>query len=181
MGTSHRRIQLLFGTLLSLALLVLMEGTALAHTLLPAHAKVLTAVPAIGSTVAQAPTTVTVNTAENMNPDPKKSNLFVYSPAGELISQGDAKVSFSNPKQMSVAIKPTGDGIYVVQWITVSAEDGDPDQGAFGFTVKAGVTATPTPASTTGQTTPPPASSSGTPIWVPIVVGILALLIGSGA
>jgi len=183
MGTTHRRIQLLFGTLLSLGLFVLIAGTALAHTLIPAHAKVLTAVPAIGSTVSQAPTTVTVNTAENINPDPKKSNLFVYSPAGDLISQGNAKVSFTNPRQMSITIKPTEDGIYVVQWITVSAEDGDPDQGAFVFTVKSGVTATPTPAPATGQTTPPPASTSGTggtPLWVPIVVGILALLVGLG-
>ena len=181
MGTTHRRVQLLIGALLSLGLLVLMAGTALAHTLLPTHAKVLTAVPAIGSTVAQAPTTVTVNTAENINPDPKKSNLFVYSPAGELISQGNAQVSLTNPKQMSITIKPTGDGIYVVRWITVSALDGDPDEGAFVFTVKSGVTATPTPAPS--QNTPPPASTSGTggtPLWVPIVVGILALLIGLG-
>ena len=181
MGTTHRRVQLLAGTLLSLGLLVLMGGTALAHTLVPAHAKVLSAVPAIGSTVAQAPTTVTVNTAENINPDPKKSNLFVYSPAGDLISQGNAQVSFTNPRQMSITIKSTGDGIYVVQWITVSAEDGDPDQGAFVFTVKSTVTATSTPAPS--HNTPPPASTSGTggtPLWVPIVVGILALLVGLG-
>src|SRR5437764_3951058 len=179
MGTTHRRLQLLLGTLLGLGLLVLMAGTAMAHTLLPTHAKVLTAVPAIGSTVAQAPTMVTVNTAENINPDPKKSNLFVYSPAGDLISQGNAQVSFTNPKQMSIPIKPTGDGIYVVQWMTVSAEDGDPDQGAFVFTVKTTVTTTPTPGPI--QNTSPPASTSGTggtPLWVPIVVGILALLVG---
>ena len=123
MGTTHHRIQLLFGTLLSLGLLVMMAGTAMAHTFLPLHAKVDSAIPAIGSTVTQAPTTVTVQALENINPDPKKSNLFVYSPAGDLISQGNAQVSLTNPRQMSVAIKPTGDGIYVVQWITVSAEE----------------------------------------------------------
>ena len=182
MATTRGRIQLLFVTLLGSGMLVIMAGTALAHTLLPTHAKVLTAVPAIGSTVAQAPTTVTVNTAENINPDPTKSNLFVYSPAGDLISQGNAQVSFSNPKQMSIGIKPTGDGIYVVRWITVSALDGDPDQGAFVFTVKSGITATPTPVPTHTQSTPPASSSGtgGTPVWVPIVVGILALLIGLG-
>jgi methionine-rich copper-binding protein CopC len=158
-----------------------MGRTALAHTLVPTHAKVLSAVPAIGSTITQAPTTVTVNTAENINPDPKKSNLFVYSPAGDLISQGNAQVSFTNPRQMSITIKPTGDGIYVVQWITVSAADGDADQGAFVLTVKSTVTATPTPVSS--QNTSPPASTpgtGGTPLWVPIVVGILALLVGLG-
>jgi len=181
MSTTPRHIQLLVGILLSLGLLVYMAGTALAHTLLPLHAKVDSAIPAIGSTVTQAPTMVTVHTLENINPDPKKSNLFVYSPAGDLISHGNAQVSLTNPRQMSVAIKPTGDGIYVVQWITVSADDGDPDQGAFVFTVKSSVTATPTPAPS--QTTPPPTSTSGTggtPLWVPIVIGIVALLIGLG-
>src|SRR6266566_6340020 len=62
----------------------------------------------------------------NMNPDPKKSNLFVYGPGGELISQGNARVSFSNPQQMSVPIKPNWNGVYIVHWVTVSAVDGDP-------------------------------------------------------
>src|SRR5205807_6086793 len=149
-----------------------------AHT---AHAKVLSATPAIGSTIATAPTTVTVFTAENINPNPKLSNLFVYSPAGDLISQGDAKVSFSNPKEMSITIKPTGNGVYVVRWITVSADDGDPDQGAYVFTVKPAVTTTH-PATSTGTTTPTTTGgTSGMPVWVPILVGIVALLVGLGA
>jgi len=161
-----------------------MAGVASAE---PAHAKVLDALPKIGSTITQAPTTVTVFTAENINPDPKKSNLFVYGPGGDLISQGNAKVPLSNPREMSITIKPdasNSSGIYVVQWITVSLEDGDPAQGAFVFTVKSAVAPTPTPA--TSGTTPPPSTTSGSgtsgiPLWVPIVVGIAALLIGLGA
>ena len=161
-----------------------MAGVASAE---PAHAKVLDALPKIGSTITQAPTTVTVFTAENIDPrDPKKSNLFVYGPNGELISQGNAKVPLSNPKEMSVTIKPdasNSSGVYVVQWITVSAVDGDPDQGAFVFTVKSAVAPTPTPA--TSGTTPPSSTTSGSgtsgiPLWVPIVVGIIALLVGLG-
>jgi hypothetical protein len=91
---------------------------------------------------------------------------------------------------MSIKITPDSknlNGIYVVRWITVSAQDGDPDQGAFVFTVAAGAAATPTAASTTSthQNTPPPSNttssgSGGTPVWVPIVVGIVALLVGLG-
>ena len=189
MRTFYHRLQLIFAIPLSLGLLCLMTGTALAHAAIPAHAKVLSAIPAIGSTVSQAPTTVTVFTAENINPDPNKSNLFVYSPAGDLISQGNAAVSFTNPKQMSIPIKPDSahpNGVYVVQWKTVSALDGDPDQGAFVFTVNTGVVTTPTPVPTTStsQTTPPTATTTSgtgdTPVWVPIVVGVLALLIGLG-
>lgn len=190
MVATRRRIRILLAGLLSLGLLVIMVGTASAQTAqrtFPAHASVLNAIPAIGSTIAQAPTKVTVFTAENINPDPKKSNLFVYGPGGEatskLISQGNATVSLTNPKEMSVTITPDpkhSDGMYVVHWVTVSAVDGDPDEGAFVFTVKAGASATPTPviAVTTSPTTT--TGASGTPLWVPFVVGVLALLIGLG-
>src|SRR6266567_4268610 len=127
---------------LSVGLLLLMAGTAAAqsttptHVTVPAHAKVYKAIPAIGSTITQAPTTVTVFALENINPNPKLSNLFVYAPTGELISQGNAQVSLQDPKQMSITIKPNGNGVYIVRWITVSALDGDPDQGAFFFNVQ---------------------------------------------
>src|SRR5437763_9997773 len=177
MRTSYRCLRISAATLLSLGLLFIVVGTASAHT---AHAKVLSSVPAIGSTITRAPTSVTVFTAENINPNPKLSNLFVYSPAGDLISQGDAKVSLTNPREMSISIKPTGNGVYVVQWITVSAEDRDPDQGAFVFTVKPAAVATPT-ASHGSTTTTTTSGTGGIPFWVPILVAIVALLIGLGA
>jgi methionine-rich copper-binding protein CopC len=187
MRTFSHRLQLPLATVLSVCLLYLLTGTASAHAVIPTHAKVNKAIPAIGSTVSQAPTTVTVFTLENINPDPNKSNLFVYSPAGDLISQGNAKVSLSNPEEMSITIKPDSahpNGVYVVQWKTVSALDGDPDQGAFVFTVNTGVVATPTPVATTSISTTPSNTTTtgagGAPIWVPIVVGVLALLVGLG-
>lgn len=195
MRIMRQRIKLPLATLFSLGILLMMAGTASAqstvstHPAIPAHAKVYKAIPAIGSTIAQAPTSVTVFTLENINPNPTKSNLFVYSPAGDLISQGNAQVALQNPREMSIKITPDAknlNGVYVVRWITVSAEDGDPDQGAFVFTVSANAAATATVApTTTNQTTPPPSNtaspgSGGTPVWVPIVVGITALLIGLG-
>jgi len=186
MSTLHRRVKLLVATLLSLGLMLVMVGMASAHTSYPAHAKVNKAIPAIGSTISQAPTTVTVFTLENMAPGPSKSNLFVYSPAGDLISQGNAQVSLTNPREMSITIKPDTanlNGVYVVRWITVSAEDGDPDQGVLVFTVNAAAVASPIPAptkSTSQGTTTTTNSSGGTPVWVPILVGVLALLVGLG-
>jgi len=67
MHTAYRYVHLLFATLLSLGLLFVIVGTVSAHS---AHAKVLSATPAIGSTITQAPAKVTVLTAENMNPNP---------------------------------------------------------------------------------------------------------------
>jgi methionine-rich copper-binding protein CopC len=196
MRTLRHRLKLPLAALFSIGVLLIMAGTASAHStvsahlVIPAHAKVNKAIPAIGSTIAQAPTSVTVFTLENINPNPTKSNLFVYSPAGDLVSQGNSQVSLQNPREMSIKITPDPknlNGIYVVRWITVSAQDGDPDQGAFVFTVAASAAATPTAATTTStnQTTPPPSNttstgSGGTPVWVPIVVGIVALLVGLG-
>ena len=181
------RLQLPLAFIFGIALLFFMTGTVSASSSIPAHAKVFKAIPAIGSTISQTPTTVTVFTLENINPDPSKSNLFVYSPAGDLISQGNAAVSLTNPREMSISIKPDKthlDGVYVVRWITVSAEDGDPDQGAYVFTVNANVATTPTPVATASTPTTSATSatngSTGTPIWVSIAVGLIALLIGLG-
>ena len=162
---------------LGLVIFVVDGGVVSAHT---AHAKVLSAIPAIGSTITKVPTTVTVECAENINPDPKLSNLFVYSPAGELISQGNATVSLNKPMEMSVAIKSGGNGIYVVRWITVSALDGDPDQGAFVFTVRPATATTNTTTATANGTPSTTPGSSGTPIWATILVGVVALLLGVG-
>jgi len=196
MHITKRSVLPVLAALFSMGILFLLTGTVSAQTArpaLPAHASVLSAIPAIGSTISKPPTSVTVFTAENINPDPKVSNLFVYGPSGEatgkLISQGNAKVSFTNPKEMSVNIKPTAGhlyGVYIVHWITKSALDGDPDEGAFTFTVSssgAAATATPaaTAASTSGQTTTTNNSGSGgAPIWVAAVIALAALVVGLG-
>lgn len=195
MRTSRFALKAALAVMLGLGLLCVTGGlvfAAPAHPALPAHAKVMSSDPAIGSTIAQVPTKVTVFTAENINPDPNKSNLQVYGPGVDatdtLISQGNAQIPLSNQKEMSVAITPNAghvNGVYVVFWKTVSADDGDPASGSFTFTVNTtGAAATPTPAPK--QNTSAPAStnnnsSSGTPIWVPIVAALVALLIGLGA
>ena len=174
---TRKLLSLLTALVMSLGLLFTFFGVAAAHTHVALHAKVDGGTPKPGSTIATAPTTVMVHTAENMKTGAQNSNLFVYSPSGELISTGDAKIDINNPQQMSVAIKPTGNGMYIVRWVTVSADDGDPDQGAYTFTV--GTTAATT-VSAPAKSTPAPAPS-GTPVWVPILIGIVALLIGLGA
>src|SRR5258708_35548107 len=148
MFRSRQTLKILLATALSVGLfgITVVSAFALsAHPTLPASAKVIRSDPAIGSTISQAPTKVTVTSAEDINPDPKLSNLVVYGPSNEatsiVISQGDAKVSLNKPTEMSVNITPnTGhlDGVYMVVWKTVSAADGDAASGAFSFTVKTG-------------------------------------------
>jgi methionine-rich copper-binding protein CopC len=177
MQKTHHFVTVSTALLLSLGLmLVFAVGTA------SAHAKVISSTPGMGQTVATAPTSVTVTAAENMNPDPKKSNLFVYSPQGDLISQGDAKIPLNNPKEMSVPIKATGNGIYVVRWVTVSADDNDPAEGAFTFTVNpAGSNATSGVAAKPTAAPPAQAAQGSSPIVPAVITGIIALLVGLGA
>ncbi len=176
----HRWLKLCCALLISLsALLIMGAGTA------SAHARVISATPAIGSTISQAPTRVSVTTAENMNPDPHKSNLFVYGPEGELISQGNATIPLNNPREMSVAIKPDGNGVYIVRWITVSAEDGDPDEGAFFFKVQPAAAAQPKAAPSSSQTTQATSPVANTTsqgllvLWIAIAA-LAGLLVGGG-
>jgi len=176
MNDTRSRLRLPVAAILSLGLLFAFFGVVSAHTTGAKHAKVTKAIPAIGSTITTAPQKVVVFTAENMKIGTKYSNILVYGPSGALISTGDATFDVNNPQTMSVNIKPEQDGVYIVRWNNVSSDDNDPDQGAFIFTVKAGAVV-----SVPAKPTSTPTSSSGTPVWVPILVGIVALLIGLGA
>lgn len=194
MRTSRYTLKALLAALVSLGLLCITAASAFAaqtHQTLPAHAKVWKADPGIGSTIARAPTKVTVFALEGINPDPTKSNLQVYGPGADatdtLISQGNAQVSLSDSKQMSINITPNSghtNGVYVVFWKTVSVDDGDPASGTFSFTVNpssASTTPSTQPANPTTPTNSSGNTSSGTPIWVPIVAALAALIVGLGA
>ncbi len=165
-------------------LLGITASSAFAAPVIVAHAKVWKSDPGIGATIAQAPTRVTVYALENINHDPKKSNLQVYGPGPDatdtLISQGNAQVALSDPKQMSISITPGSghtSGVYIVYWNTVSADDGDPAAVTFAFTVNSTGASS---ASTPSTQTPASAATSGTPLWVPIVSALAALVVGLG-
>lgn len=178
----------LLAMIASVSLLSTTAGVAFAQPALPAHATVLKAEPAIGSTITAVPTKVTVFTAENIDPNPQKSNLQIYGPGPDatdtLISQGNAQVSLSNPREMSITITPNSghiNGVYIVNWKTVSADDGDPAAGSFIFTVNTGGGGT-TPSQTQQNTSPANktsgSSSAGMPIWAVFGSAFITLLLG---
>ena len=195
MCPSRYSLKALLAMVASLSLLCITASAAFAAPAQPAapfHAKVFKSDPGIGSTIAQAPTKVTVFALENINPDPTKSNLQVYGPGTDatdtLISQGNAQVALADPKQMSINITASSghaSGVYIVFWKTVSADDGDPASGTFSFTVNPNAaSASSTPGATQSKATTSVSSNStspGTPIWVPIVAALVALLVGLGA
>jgi len=151
-----------------------------------AHSSYVSSDPAAGAVLATAPTQVTVHFLENVNPagkngvpsslqvflKPELKNTFHSDQDATLVSTGQTQFPLSDAKSMSIAMKGAGNGIYEVYWHTVSADDGDPDSGVFFFGVGSGNVLGNAGAST--------ASTNGVAVWVPILVGILALLLGGG-
>src|SRR5205823_1598935 len=94
--------------------------------------------PADGATVATAPGVVKVWFSEGVRAV-SDSNLKVVDSSGQQVDNKDSKVDTSDPdrKLMTVSLKPNlPAGTYTVQWATVSADDGDKDDGEFSFTIR---------------------------------------------
>ncbi|MGZ3663343.1 MAG: copper resistance CopC family protein [Ktedonobacterales bacterium] len=144
-----------------------------------AHAAYGSSDPAPGATLKAAPTTVTIHFLENVNPS--GSDIVVLDATGKQVSTAPAKVDPNDLKTMTVSMQGNDSETYLVQWHNVSADDGDPDIGAFNFTVNpqsTGSTPTPTPTTSSPNTA---TSSSGVPVWGTVLVGLLGLVVGAGA
>ncbi len=183
-----------------LALAAALGVSALFASTASAHASYVSSDPAAGAVLATAPTTVTVHFAENVDPQTDKDgksslvvyhsdakNTYTFDEEATVVSTGETQFPLSDAKTMSIAMKGDGDGIYAVYWHTVSADDGDPDTGVFFFGVGTGnvlgngsASASPTATAVPGGSTSAASTSSGTPVWVTILVGVVALLLGGG-
>lgn len=137
-----------------------------------AHAKYESSNPAPDSVLKAAPSTITIHFAEDVNPN--GSAITVYDAKGNQVSTGAAQVDASDPKTMTVGMKGDGSSPYLVTWHNVSADDGDPDTGAFVFNVNPDAPANVTSPKTTTTTS----ASSGVAPWLAAVIGVLGLLIG---
>ena len=162
------------------ALVAAPVGIASARPAYPAHAKYVSSVPAANAILKIAPTVVTVHFAENVNPT--GSSLTVYDSNGKQVSVGTGQVDRSDLMTMTVNMQGDTSEIYLVLWNTISADDGASDIGAFTFLVNpSSATITSVNGSSSSPSTNATSSgSSGTPVWLTVLVGILGLLIGAG-
>jgi len=67
----------------------------------------------------------------------KASTLSVVDASGAQVDLGDGRVDVDDPdrKVMLVSLPQLQPGLYTVQWTTVSAEDGDTENGTFAIGV----------------------------------------------
>ncbi len=98
-----------------------------------AHAHLKTSLPADKSTVASAPSAVTMTFTESLNL--KFSGIKLIGPEKAAVKTGDASLS-DEDKGLTVPVAgPLAAGPYTVEWHVLSS-DGHKTSGSFSFTVK---------------------------------------------
>jgi copper resistance protein C len=116
-------MRLPIGFLVSPLVLLLTIGEINAHAILDR------AEPRVGNKVATAPQEVTLWFTQNL--EPAFSTITVTNSAGQRVDSGKTRVSGS---QMSVSVRPGGNGIYRVKWRVLSV-DAHTTDGSFSFQV----------------------------------------------
>ncbi|MBX5490994.1 MAG: copper resistance protein CopC [Chloroflexi bacterium] len=134
--------------------LALTSLLALSIALLPrtaaAHATPTRAEPGMETVTPTAPTELKVWFSEELAP--QGSMLTVVDSTGTRVDRGDTRVDLNDPdrKLLIVSLNPLPDGVYTVNWHSVSRDDGHEANGSFRFGVGA-------------NTVLPPAESAGVP------------------
>ena len=122
-----RRLMLLLG-------LALVAGLVLARPpAASAHAQQVRSSPDPGASVTSPPRSVDVWFSERVTP--KVSSIAVYDASQHRVDSAPSVVDPQDAKHLSVALPALVPGFYTVIWSNLSADDGHPNKGGFGFTV----------------------------------------------
>jgi len=98
-----------------------------------AHAMLMKAEPAVGSTVSPAPAQITLHYSEGV--EPLFTTVEVHDAAGARVDNGTVQTAPGDPKTLLVGLKPLKPGDYTVEWHATSV-DTHKTQGKFTFTVQ---------------------------------------------
>jgi methionine-rich copper-binding protein CopC len=129
----RRRIArgLLTASLLASPLLSLVFGGTV-H----AHARYVSSKPEQGGFVTSAPPVVKISFSEEVRIS--GSSISVQAPGGAEVNAGPSAFDGSDRKTLAVPLKSgLVNGLYTVNWVSVSDQDGDIEQGAFNFGLRA--------------------------------------------
>lgn len=116
-----------------LALLLLLTLSLAGVPLVEAHAKLIQASPAPGSTVGSAPSQVQLYFDEPIGID--FSEVQVLNSAQERVDTGVVSLAPGDPKSVIAPVKGLNDGTYTVRWKVLSDADGHITRGVYAFNV----------------------------------------------
>ncbi|MFQ5943586.1 MAG: copper resistance protein CopC [Anaerolineales bacterium] len=111
-----------------------------------AHAAYIRSDPGQGALIATEPERVDIWFTQDLFRRQGENWIHVVGPNGELVHAGEALIDDDDRRHMWVELRsPLTPGEYRVEWHSLSAEDGDDEQGEFEFTLdpQALVTSTP--------------------------------------
>jgi len=138
-----------------------------------AHAQFKSADPAPNATVNKAPTQIMLVFSEETSPT--KSGGSVTDASGATVSTG-FKVDLNARTNMAIALKPNlPNGVYTVQWNTLTEDDNAMANGTFAFTIQAAAASaaatgtTPAGASAVAGTAPASVTVTTAPTIAPTV------------
>lgn len=119
--------------ILGLALLLFLTFAIAGVPLVQAHAKLVQASPAPGSTVGSAPTQVELYFDEPIAID--FSEVQVLNSAKQRVDTGVVSLAPNDPKAVIAPVKGLNDGTYTVIWKVLSDADGHITRGVYAFNV----------------------------------------------
>jgi methionine-rich copper-binding protein CopC len=110
-----------------------------------AHARYDRSEPPAGSMVDGQPFVLKTYFTQELT---SKSTIRVVDANGAQVDLADGRVDLDDPdrKLMVVSLPALPEGVYTVEWGSVSAEDGDPESGTFAFGVGVAPTSAGQPA-----------------------------------
>lgn len=129
-----------------------------------AHAAPKTVSPGDGSVLATPPTSVVIETVQDMARQAGANDIQVFDASGKQVTTAPAVINDSDRSNISVAIPPgLAVGTYTVKWKTLSADDGDAANGVLSFTYDPSKPASPGKVQLIAPLETTPAAGSTTP------------------
>jgi methionine-rich copper-binding protein CopC len=130
-----------------------------------AHAKYLRSAPGENGMVSSPPARVDIWFTQELFRRKGENRILVFGPGEQAAQAGEAQVDDDDRTHLWVELLPDlAPGLYRVEWRSLSAEDGDSDQGVFSFTFdpQARQTSTPMGAGSPGSPTVEPGDGQPT-------------------
>lgn len=112
------------------AVLALLGSPVLGEPVL-AHAQLVTSSPAAGAVLADAPDELRLVFSEPL--ESQVTSIDIATPEGELVFERAGEVDPNDPFSLVLRDPALRDGVYVVNWRTLSAADGHTAEGFFSF------------------------------------------------